>query len=150
MIEQDEMYDERNFDTKTILLCTIVRKSDLFRRISLIKKAFKIDRNRIFVLNDDNVDPTRFILTYNIVVPVEEQNQPHYDSISNTFRINRNKEYNSLYTVSALNEVIKEEYGEYQKNAVVDWSKYPNCLLITDRTNELVNVQTSINSIQII
>ena len=150
-MNEDEIMSRESMSTKTILLCTFVKKQDLCKRLQLIKKAFKVDRNRVFVLNDNTTEYNRFILTYNIVVPRDDEDQSNYNSISHTFRINRNKEYNSLYTVGALNELIREEYGEYQKNAMVDWSRYPNCLLLIDRdSDELLKIDTSINHIEII
>jgi len=51
----------------------------------------------------------------------------------NTISIHRKKETNTLYTVNALNEVIKSvNNGVLDKTYQLDWMKYRNSFILTD------------------
>ena len=51
----------------------------------------------------------------------------------NTISIHRKKETNTLYTVNALNEVIKDlNNGILDKTYVISWENYKNSLLLTN------------------
>ena len=51
----------------------------------------------------------------------------------NTISIHRKKDSNTLYTVNALNAVIKNlNNGVLDKSFMVDWSRYENTLLLTN------------------
>jgi hypothetical protein len=47
--------------------------------------------------------------------------------------IHRKKETNTLYTINALNEAIREDNGGVlDKSFSLDWTKYQNSLLLTN------------------
>jgi len=51
----------------------------------------------------------------------------------NTISIHRKKETNTLYTVNALNEVIRRvNNGVLDKTYQLDWSHYQNSFILTD------------------
>jgi hypothetical protein len=51
----------------------------------------------------------------------------------NTISIHRKKETNTLYTVNALNEVIRSvNNGVLNKTYQLDWTKYQNSFILTD------------------
>ena len=152
------MYNEKNESnrdqyntTKTILLASFISKRKLIDSVEFIKNSFTIDRNRIFVLadieNDDN-DLGRYILTYNIIIDKSDLDIPFHKRIPNTIKINRNKLYNCLYTLDALNAIIIEKTGARDDQYEVDWSEFKNCLLTTDREGKLVVSKTKVESIQ--
>ena len=51
----------------------------------------------------------------------------------NTISIHRKKETNTLYTVNALNEVIRKvNNGILDKTYQLDWTRYQNSFILTD------------------
>ena len=52
---------------------------------------------------------------------------------SKTMAIHRKKETNTLYTINALNEALREDNGGVlDKSFSLDWTKYQNSLLLTN------------------
>ena len=87
---------------KTQLLCTFGTKHNIDEVVELIKKSYKIVFNKIYVLqNEDNVE--ELICTYN----VDAKNGVDYNDVKNTISLHRKKHTNTLYTINALNELIK-------------------------------------------
>ena len=55
--------------------------------------------------------------------------------LENTILIHRKKESNTLYTINALNELVKEENGGVlNSNFVIDWPKFKNSIILTNAT----------------
>ena len=112
---------------KTQLLCTFAHRKDLTLIIDYIKQSYIIVEKKIFVFNDAE-KPNDLYVTYN-VDPKED-----YRKTQNTILIHRKKDTNSLYTVNALNEIIKAvNNGVLDKSYVVDWNNYKNSLLLTNQ-----------------
>jgi hypothetical protein len=76
----------------------------------------------------ENVDePDSVICTYNV------EKTEDFIQNSKTMAIHRKKETNTLYTINALNEAIREENdGVLDKNYSLDWPRYQNSLLLTN------------------
>ena len=56
-----------------------------------------------------------------------------YKKTPNTIMIHRKKETNTLYTVNALNEIIKAvNNGVLDKTFIITWENYKNSLLLTN------------------
>jgi len=149
----EEIYmDSEYIGTKTALLCTFSSKQRLVVVANKISGAFTIDMDRIFVLKETGKspkDPYRYILTYNIIVGEDELTEPHHKRISNTIKINRNKETNCLYTRDALNFLIHERQEFEDQQVTIDWEEYSNSLLTYNRqTKSLVITETMIENIQ--
>lgn len=54
--------------------------------------------------------------------------------MQNTITINRKKDTETLYSINALNTLIREQNnGVLDKSYRVDWTQYKNNLLLTDR-----------------
>jgi hypothetical protein len=67
-------------------------------------------------------------VTYNI----DTQFQPE-TPLENTILIHRKKESNSLYTINALNELVKEENGGVLDTSfVINWQKFKNSIILTN------------------
>jgi hypothetical protein len=78
-------------------------------------------------------------ITYNI----DTQFKP-VTPLENTILIHRKKESNTLYTINALNELIKEENsGTLDIKFVLDWTKFKNSIILTN-TEGTKRVQTRI------
>ncbi len=110
---------------KTQLLCTFCSKYDFDDTIELIKLAANVIFDKIYVF--ENVDePESLICTYNV------EKTDDFIQNNKTMAIHRKKETNTLYTINALNEAIREENdGMLDKKFSLNWSTYQNSLLLT-------------------
>ena len=132
----------------TLLLATFCKARNVRTTIDLIIDSFEIIGNKIFILQDES-DRYKKILTYNIV----KDDIVFSDVIKNTISLHRNKEVNSLYTLTALNEVVKiQNNGVVDPNFSVEWEDFRNTLLVTykdDTTGEqqLRRINTKLISI---
>ena len=112
----------------TLLLATFVRTQNINDVINTISRNFDVVDNKLFMLQDV-VNKHKKIITYNIN---KDKDVVFSDIIQNTISLHRKKETNTLYTLNALNEVVKEQNdGELNKSFSVDWNVYRNTLLIT-------------------
>jgi len=111
---------------KTQLLCTFCSKYDFDDTIELIKLAANVIFDKIYVF--ENVDePNSLICTYNV------EKTDDFIQNNKTMAIHRKKETNTLYTINALNEAIREENdGVLDKKFSLNWSTYQNSLLLTN------------------
>ena len=114
---------------KTQLLCTFSTKSQLDTTVEKIKNAYNIAFKKIYVFqNEDNVK--ELICTYNVDL---EQGSVDYNAIQNTISLHRKKHSNTLYTINALNECIKNlNNGVLDPKFVVPWENFKNTLLVTN------------------
>ena len=82
-----------------------------------------------------------YICTYN----VDFGNVSNF--LENTILVHRKKETNTLYTINALNTLIKElNNGQLDSSYRVNWSDYKNCVLLT-KGPELKRVNTKLFNI---
>ena len=109
---------------RTQLLCTFAHQSDLNIITDYIQKSYTIPEQRIFVFSNAEV-PSQLYCTYNVDAS-ETRGQ-------NTISIHRKKETNTLYTVNALNAIIRRvNNGVLDKTFQVDWDNYQNSFILTD------------------
>lgn len=110
---------------KTQLLCTFAHKKDLELIVDYVTKSYTISERRMFVFSDaDNRND--LYVTFNIEAI-------GYSKTPNTISIHRKKETNTLYTVNALNTIIRNaNNGVLDKAFMVDWTLYRNSLLLTN------------------
>ena len=111
---------------KTQLLCTFAHRSDLNIITEYIQQNYTIPERRIFVFaNADATD--NLYCTYNADAGTQRS--------QNTISIHRKKETNTLYTVNALNEIIRiVNNGVLDKSYQLDWMMYENSFILTDET----------------
>jgi hypothetical protein len=111
---------------KTQLLCTFAHRSDINIVSEYIQHNYEIPERRIFVFSNAEVSDNLFC-TYNANETARRG--------QNTISIHRKKETNTLYTVNALNEVIRTvNNGVLDKTYQLDWSVYQNSFILTDDT----------------
>ena len=109
---------------KTQLLCTFAHKTDLNIVTEYIQTSYQIPEQRIFVFSNAEV-PDNLYCTYNADAGTQRG--------QNTISIHRKKETNTLYTVNALNEIIRAvNNGVLDKTFQLDWSIYQNSFILTD------------------
>ena len=83
------------------LYCTFTTKDGIEEIVGRIKSSYVILFNKIFVL--ESLDGEKIMLTYN----VDMNNSSTSGIIDNTILVHRKKQTNTLYTINALNELIK-------------------------------------------
>ena len=116
----------------TLLLATFCKARNVRSTIDLITDSFEVVGSKVFVLQDES-DRYKKIFTYNIV----KDNIVFSDVIKNTISLHRKKEVNSLYTLNALNEVVKiQNNGVLDPKFSVEWEDYRNTLLVTYKEDD--------------
>jgi hypothetical protein len=122
------------------LFCSFSSKEGLDDRLNEIIREYKILYNKIFVLSSP--DSQEYLCTYNI-----EIEGPTTKILSNTILLHRKKETNTLYTINALNCVIKSKNNGILDNSYqIDWQEYKNSVLLT-QDDGLRKLNTSIHKI---
>jgi hypothetical protein len=121
------------------LYCTFIQDERVDEVIDNILDEYDILFGKIFVLS--SLDGAKTMLTYNI-------DSPHYQiQLPNTILVHRKKQTNTLYTINALNEVIKYlNNGILDTSFQVDWEMFKNCLLLT-RPGGFKKVKTRLKDI---
>ena len=116
----------------TLLLATFCKARNVKETIDLIADEFEVVGGKIFVLQDES-DRYKKILTYNIV----KEDVVFSEVIKNTISLHRKKETNTLYTLNALNEVVREQNnGVIDPKFSVDCVPHRNTLLVTYKDDE--------------
>ena len=112
---------------KTQLLCTFTTKGELQTTLQEIRERYHVVYNYIYVLqNKSNLE--ELFITYNIDTAYKPERQ-----LENTILVHRKKQSNTLYTINALNELVKEENGGVlDKNFMIDWDKFKNSIIVTN------------------
>ena len=114
---------------RTQLLCTFTRQSRLNETLNVIIECNDILYDKVYIFQNLE-DTTQLICTYNV-----EFIDNFEENIENTISLHRKKQSNTLYTINALNEVIRaKNKGILDKRFNVDWSEYQNTLLLTNET----------------
>lgn len=111
---------------KRQLLCTFSAVTSFKQTIEEIKKFYSVYNNRFFVFTNVTA-PKEVFVTYNILNDGKE-----FPKFQNTISIHRKKLTNTLYTLNAMNQIIKDENnGVFDKTFSVNWELYKNSLIIT-------------------
>lgn len=122
------------------LFCTFSSKEDLDVTLTTIQGQYKILFNKIFILYITSTE--EYVFTYN----VDSVNMTNA-LLSNTILLHRKKESNTLYTINALNDLIKSLNGGILDNKFpIDWKEYQNCILLT-HAGDLKKLETKIYKI---
>ena len=126
-------------DLNNKLFCTFTDLEGLDTLIEEIQSKYTIIYNKMFVL--EIVGKNEYVVTYNV-------DQGNVQTIpENTILVHRKKESNTLYTINALNELIKKlNGGVVDTNFKIDWQHYRNCVLLTQH-NDLSQLNTKIYKI---
>lgn len=124
-----DIYDRETInigDVNNKLFCTFVPLSEVDSFIKEITSEYTILYNKIFVLHIKSND--EYVCTYNV-------DQPNINNIpENTILVHRKKETNTLYTINALNELIKSlNEGIVDTNYRINWQHYKNTVLLTQQ-----------------
>lgn len=142
MYKVDDFYEFSTLninDLNNKLFCTFTSLADLDNLIDSITSKYKVMYNKIFVLHVKSND--EYVCTYNI-------DQGNVSDIpANTILVHRKKESNTLYTINALNELIKRlNGGVVDTKFPIEWQHYRNTILLTQH-DELKQLKTKIYKI---
>ena len=122
------------------LFCSFTTKDALEERLQEINKEYKIMYGKIFVL--ESPDSDEYMCTYNI-----ELEGSSAKILGNTILLHRKKESNTLYTINALNPLIKSlNRGVLDTKFIINWPDYKNSVLLT-QGEDLRKLNTSIYKI---
>ena len=123
-------------DLNNKLFCTFTDPQNLDVLVEDIKAKYSIIYNKMFVL--EIIGKEEYVITYN----VEHANVSYIPE--NTILVHRKKESNTLYTINALNELIKKlNGGVVDTKFAINWNHYKNCILLTQH-NEQNQLNTKI------
>jgi len=134
-----DMYDANNANIKDLnnkLFCTFTSGEELDELVSELSTVYTIMYNKMFVLFVKSTN--EYVVTYNV-------DQGNVNTIpENTILVHRKKETNTLYTINALNELIKKlNDGVVDMSYRVNWPHYRNSILLTQH-NELKQLNTKV------
>jgi len=133
-------FTNQNFgDLNNKLFCTFTTLDDLEKILDSVTSRYSIMYNKIFVLHIKSND--EYVCTYNI-------DQGNVNKLpENTILVHRKKETNTLYTINALNELIKKlNGGVVDTKFPITWEHYRNTILLTQH-DELKQLKTKIHKI---
>lgn len=107
------------------LLCTFTTVSDLPSCITRIHKTYSVE-------SVSNMKCYQYAEESSVVCIYNTTNTRQ--RMQDTITINRKKDTETLYSINALNTLIREQNnGVLDKSYRVDWTQYKNNLLLTDR-----------------
>jgi hypothetical protein len=126
-------------DLNNRLLCTFVSEDTLDDMIYSIENAYSIMYNKMFVLFIKSTG--EYAITYNV-------DQGNVSNIpKNTILVHRKKEFNVLYSLNGLNEIIKTlNGGVVDPLFKINWQHYQNSILLTQE-GQLKQLNTKIHKI---
>jgi hypothetical protein len=123
------------------LYCTFTTLDAYEEVANTIKSSYVILFDKIFVLK--SLDEEKIMLTYN----VDMNNSTRDSMVDNTILVHRKKHTNTLYTINALNELIKSlNNGYLDKTYTINWNDYRNCILLI-QTDGFNRIDTKIKEI---
>ena len=143
LTEELNIYDKTSLDEVNMannrLLVSFTNREEIDSLIDHITQTYSIMYNKLFSLEIVGTD--ELVISYNI-------EQGNVNTIpENTILVHRKKESNTLYTINALNELIKKlNGGVVDTSYKIDWQHYRNCILLTQH-NELKQLNTKIHKI---
>jgi hypothetical protein len=109
------------------LLCTFSTKKELSEQVLLISETAPLSMKKLYVL--ERVDtPNELMLTYNVL------KSEIVGFLPNTILLHRKKETNTLYTINAVNYIIREaNNGILDTSYRLQWHNYRNSILLTNK-----------------
>ena len=110
----------------TQLLCLFTTKEELEKSVNFILGSYILTNPNVFIL-ESKLRPEEAFITFNV-----EKGSSAIDSEWKTILVHRKKQSNTIYTINALNEVVKSKTGGMLDNSfIIDWEEFRNCILTT-------------------
>ncbi|MBC8422036.1 MAG: hypothetical protein H8E03_01295 [Pelagibacteraceae bacterium] len=126
---------------RTQLLCTFSKLKELNEIIDIIIACNTVLYDKIYIFQNED-DNNQLVCTYNV-----EYDKDFTEGIPGTISLHRKKQTNTLYTINALNDIIRElNDGVLDKTFPVPWENYRNSVMLNnDRV--LTRIKTRIYKI---
>ena len=122
------------------LFCTFTTPDELDITVSIINRRYSILYNKVFIL--ESPQSKELMCTYNI-----DTGNVAETPLPNTILLHRKKESNTLYTINALNALIRTlNNGILDTKYIINWADYKNCILLNTGP-ELRKLDTAIHKI---
>ena len=110
----------------TQLLCLFTTKEELEKSVSFILGSYTLTNPNVLIL-ESKLRPEEAFITFNV-----EKGSSAIDSEWKTILVHRKKQSNTIYTINALNEVVKSKTGGQLDNSyMIDWEEFRNFILTT-------------------
>ena len=136
-----DIYNQYDFITdgdymNNRLFATFTQQENIDNLIDDLSSSYEIMYNKMFVLFVKSTN--EYVVTYNV-------EQVNVSSIpANTILVHRKKESNTLYTINALNDLIRKlNGGAVDPTFRIEWQHYRNCILLTQH-GEVKQLNTKI------
>lgn len=139
-----DIYNQYDYNTdidfmNNRLFATFTQQNLIEGLINELSSTYSIMYKKMFVLFIKSTN--EYVITYNV-------EQGNINTIpENTILVHRKKESNTLYTINALNDLIKKlNNGEIDPTYKIEWQNYKNCVLLTQQ-GEVKQLNTKIYKI---
>ena len=139
-----DIYNQYDYNTdidfmNNRLFATFTQQDLIEGLINELSSTYSIMYKKMFVLFIKSTN--EYVITYNV-------EQGNINTIpENTILVHRKKESNTLYTINALNDLIKKlNNGEIDPTYKIEWQNYKNCVLLTQQ-GEVKQLNTKIYKI---
>ncbi len=110
----------------TQLLCLFTIKDELDSSIDFVLKNYTLTNPNVFVL-ESKIKSDEVFITFNV-----EKGSAAIPSKWKTILVHRKKQSNTIYTINALNEVVKSKTGgQMDSSYMIDWNEFYGCILTT-------------------
>ena len=110
----------------TQLLCLFTTKQDLDNSVNFVLESYTLTNPNVFIL-ESKLKPDENFITFNV-----SKGSSAVDSNWKTILVHRKKQSNTIYTINALNEVVKSKTGGMLDNSyMIDWDEFRNCIITT-------------------
>ena len=115
------------------LVCTFTTQYYIAKTLQFVLSTFIIPTKKIFIF-EDTKNNNNIFYTYNI-----SETKRSIDSISDTILIHRKKETNTLYTINALNEVVRKmNNGILDETFEINWENYEDTMILA--TDSIIRI----------
>lgn len=110
----------------TQLLCLFTTKEEINIAQDFILKNYTLTNPNVFIL-ENKLKAEEAFITFNV-----EKGSAPIPSQWKTILVHRKKQSNTIYTINALNEVVKSKTGGILDNSyMIDWEEFRNCIITT-------------------
>jgi hypothetical protein len=110
----------------TQLLCLFTTKEELDKSLEFVLNEYILTNPNVFVL-ESKTNLGELYITFNV-----EKGSSAIPSQWKTILVHRKKQSNTIYTINALNEVVKSKTGGMLDNTYqLEWDEYKNCIITT-------------------
>ena len=138
---QYDFITDKNFtdNMNNRLFATFTPQESIEILVENLSTTYNIMYKKMFILFVKSTN--EYVITYNV-------DQGNVENIpANTILVHRKKESNTLYTINALNDLIKKlNGGVVDPSYRIEWPHYRNCILLTQH-GDIKQLNTKIYNI---